>query len=195
MTVLCKYPGCDMPKGKALGWCNAHYTRNAKGRDMAPPVRKHNATDEERFWSKVDKAGTCWIWTAALQNTGGYGVFRINSRNMVAHRVSYMWAHGPIPKGYEVDHTCFNRSCVKPDHLRLLTHQENGQNRAGANINSRSGVRGVYWSQNQWIARACIGPVTHEVGRFDNLADAEKAMIAWRHQHMPVSLRDRRKAA
>jgi hypothetical protein len=186
----CKQPGCVNPKGKALGWCNAHYTRNLRGQDMDKPVRKHGATDEERFWAKVDKTHDCWIWTAARNNTGGYGIFRIDSRNAVAHRVAYTWANGPVAPGYEVDHTCFNRSCVNPSHLRLLTHQENGQNRAGANANSKSGVRGVYWAQNQWIARACIGPETIEVGRFDDLADAERAITEWRRVNMPVSLQD-----
>lgn len=162
---------------------------------MDPPIRKHNATDEERFWPKVDKSNDCWIWNGARIKSGGYGVFRINGRNMVAHRVSYIWAHGHIPKGYEVDHMCFNRSCVNPAHLRLLTHQENGQNRAGPNINSKSGVRGVYRAQGQWLARACVGPDTIEVGRFDDLAEAERAMKEWRRQHMPVSLRDGDRAA
>lgn len=195
MSARCTYPGCDIAEVKARGWCNAHYARYLKGVDMSKPVRRKGATDEERFWAKVDKSGDCWLWTGAIIGSGGYGVFRINGRNMVAHRVAYMWAHGPIPKGYEVDHTCFNRSCVKAAHLRLLTHQENGQNRAGANVNSKSGVRGVYWAQGQWLARACIGPVTHEIGRFDDIAEAEKAMVEWRRKNMPVSLRDRKKVA
>ncbi|MFJ4166317.1 HNH endonuclease signature motif containing protein [Microbacterium sp. NPDC089698] len=123
-------------------------------------------------------------------NTGGYGIFRIGRRATVAHRISFMWANGHIPHGYEVDHMCFNRACVNPAHLRLLTHQENGQNRAGANANSTSGVRGVHWSQGQWIARVCVGPKTVEVGRFADLSEAERAMTEWRRQNMPASLRD-----
>lgn len=86
----------------------------------------------------------------------------------------------------------FERGCVNPEHLRLLTHRENGQNRAGANLNSKSGVRGVYRAQGQWIARACLGPRTVEVGRFGDLGEAERAMTEWRRENMPASLRDRR---
>lgn len=195
MTALCKYPGCHMPKGRAFGWCNAHYSRNLKGRDMDPPIRKHNATDEERFWSKVDKEGDCWLWTGALQNTGGYGVFRINGRNMVAHRVSYMWSHGEIADGYEVDHMCFTKACVNPAHLRLLNHIENGQNRTSANANSKSGVRGVYMVNGRWLARAMINRVVYRIGLFDDLGDADKAITEWRREHMPASLQDQRVSA
>lgn len=162
---------------------------------MDAPIRPSYETDEERFWSKVDKSGDCWIWTAATV-ANGYGIFRIRPGNRVAHRVSYEWKNGPIPTGYEVDHMCFNRACVRPSHLRLLTHTENGQNRASANKNSKSGIRGVYQLNNgKWIARACRGDETVEIGRFLNIEDAEKAAVEWRRQNMPVSLNDNRKAA
>lgn len=195
MDGECKHPGCTISKIKALGYCNAHYLRNMRGLDMDKPVRNFGASDSERFWSKVNRAGECWVWTGARNNTGGYGIFRIGGRNAVAHRVAYTWANGPIPEGYEVDHMCFNRGCVNPEHLRLLTHQQNGQNRAGANVNSKSGVRGVYWTQDQWIARVCVGPETFEVGRFSELAEAERAVTEWRRLHMPVSLQDTRRAS
>lgn len=193
MDDHCRIAGCTMPKGKAHGICNAHYLRRMRGQDMTKPIRDVNATDEERFWSKVDKSGDCWVWTAAANN--GYGIFRINGRNSVAHRVSYTWANGPIPDGYEVDHMCFNRSCVNPSYLRLLNHIENGQNRTSANSNSKSGVRGVYWAQGQWLARAVINRVTYEVGRFSDLKEAERAITAWRRKHMPASLKDQKRSA
>lgn len=190
----CKQDGCAQPKGRALGYCNAHYLRQMRGRDMTKPVRDANASDSDRFWAKVDKSSDCWMWTAATIE-GGYGVFRINGGNVVAHRVSYMWSNGPIPRGYEVDHMCFNRSCVNPSHLRLLSHSLNGQNRVGANANSRSGVRGVYRAQGQWIARGMIDRIAYEVGRFADLAEAEKAVSEWRREHMPASIQDQRRVA
>lgn len=195
MMGTCKHPGCDGPKGKALGYCNAHYIRHSRGRDMDPPVRKSRATDAERFWEKVNKTAGCWEWSAA--RTTGYGVFRIDGRNTLAHRVSFAWANGPIPDGAEVDHMCFNRACVNPEHLRLLSHAENGQNRASANVNSKTGVRGVYWvgDRNGWIARASIGDVTHEIGVFSTIEEAARAATEWRRIHMPASIRDQRKAS
>ena len=43
----------------------------------------------ERFWSKADRSGgpeACWPWMAA-RNEHGYGVMRIEGRNVRAHRV------------------------------------------------------------------------------------------------------------
>lgn len=161
---------------------------------MDAPFRPSYRTDEERFWSKVDKTGDCWVWTGAL--TRGYGVFRIRPGNSVAHRVSYQWENGPIPDGYEVDHMCFNRACVRPSHLRLLTHVENGQNRTSANKNSKSGIRGVYQLANgTWKARANLGEMTIDIGSFATAEAAKKASIEWRRQNMPASLNDLREVA
>lgn len=192
MDEQCIHSGCEMPKGRAFGLCNAHYSRMRRGKPMDAPIRDVNATDSERFWSKVDMSGDCWVWTGARVN--GYGVFRIGGRTQVAHRVAYRWNKGDIPPRAEVDHTCFNHSCVNPSHLRLLSHTQNGQNRASANRNSKSGVRGVYWAQGRWMARAVINRVTHEVGRFDDLEEAAKAISEWRSEHMPASINDQRKA-
>lgn len=195
MDATCKHPGCGMPKGKALGYCNAHYLRQMRGQDMDKPVRKHGASDAERFWAKVDKSGACWLWTGATAR--GYGIFRINGGNQVAHRVSYRWATGPIPAGSEVDHMCFNRGCVNPKHLRILSHSLNGQNRASANSNSKSGVRGVYWLDDRkgWMARAMLNRTSHEIGLFPTLEEAAQAVSEWRRIHMPASIHDQRKTA
>ncbi|QIS38651.1 HNH endonuclease [Clavibacter capsici] len=161
---------------------------------MDPPVRKHNATPAERFWAKVQKTEACWIWRGATTN--GYGIFRNESSNEVAHRVAYGWVYGPIPDGAEVDHMCFNRGCVNPAHLRLLTHSLNGQNRAAANSNSKSGVRGVYWVEDRhgWMAAATLNRIIYRLGPFSTIREADEAISAWRRDHMPASINDRRRA-
>lgn len=111
-------------------------------------------TLEDRFWSKVDKSGDCWEWTGAKQ-ARGYGRIRDGrpgrTRNPLAHRLSYEMHYGMPTDGLDVDHICHNRSCVRPDHLRAVTHKINSENRAAANINNKSsGVRGVHKARNAW---------------------------------------------
>ena len=81
----------------------------------------------ERFWAKVEKTDTCWIWIAALGGGHGYGMIRSpeGRKMLLAHRVAYELLVGPIPPGLELDHLCRNRRCVNPEHLEPVTHREN----------------------------------------------------------------------
>lgn len=79
---------------------------------------------QEMFYAKVDKTNTCWMWVGRV-NAWGYGNCSFKGRNWLAHRLSYTWEKGEIPKGLELDHLCRNTFCVKPSHLEAVTHHEN----------------------------------------------------------------------
>ena len=80
--------------------------------------------DETRFWIKVNKTDTCWLWTASVLSCG-YGSFHLNSHRYPAHRLAYMFTYGDIPAGMFVCHACDVRNCVRPEHLWLGTQKDN----------------------------------------------------------------------
>ena len=66
----------------------------------------------------------CWEWIGA-RNDAGYGQFWLHGKMIGAHRFMYEQMHGPIPGGLVIDHLCRNPSCVRPDHLEVVTMREN----------------------------------------------------------------------
>ncbi len=83
-------------------------------------------TNEERFWSKVDRRGRydCWPWLATI-TPQGYGSFAMDGRSHPSHRVAYELLRGPIPDGLVIDHLCRVRHCVNPAHMEPVTNAEN----------------------------------------------------------------------
>jgi hypothetical protein len=80
-----------------------------------------------RFWIKVKKAGPddCWLWTGTKGR--GYGQINFGPRGLggiSAHRLSWMFFNGPITEEV-IMHTCNNKLCVNPKHLKAGTQSEN----------------------------------------------------------------------
>jgi hypothetical protein len=85
-------------------------------------------TIEERFWSKVVKTDSCWLWNGA-KSAKGYGVFEVYGHTERAHRVSYRMAHGPVKSNMLICHKCNNPGCVNPNHLYMGTNGDNMRDR------------------------------------------------------------------
>lgn len=128
----------------------------------------------DRFWSKVNKTDSCWIWTATLYDSG-YGRFRYNNKWNKAHRIAYNFLVGEIPEGLELDHLCRVRCCVNPDHLEPVTHREN-MVRGANTLNKKSTLPvGVEKCWSRYRARKRFNGVNIHIGTFDTPEDASIA--------------------
>lgn len=118
---------------------------------------------QDRFWSKVDKTDTCWLWTRA-KNNRGYGLFRIGSRPgklYLVHRLAYEWLVGPIPDGMTIDHVwkkgCRSSLCVNPEHLEAVSKSENNHRKKDKSVTCSGGhiYDWIYIRSNGWRERRC----------------------------------------
>jgi hypothetical protein len=66
----------------------------------------------------------CLIWTGGcLPN--GYPSISVADKTELPHRIVCEAFNGVIPAGYQVDHVCRVRRCLRPSHLEAVTPAEN----------------------------------------------------------------------
>lgn len=128
----CSLDGCDR-KHYGNGYCERHWIRwkNHGDPHYVTPRSEYRPRPQtpvfERIEGKYVVSEGCWEWTGA-KTSDGYGIIGEggkHSGNLYAHRVAWEKWRGPIPEGAEVDHLCYNTSCINPDHLEPVTPRVN----------------------------------------------------------------------
>jgi transcriptional regulator with XRE-family HTH domain len=80
----------------------------------------------------VDPAAGCWNWTGKREQNG----YAMHGGKRAA-RLGWEARHGPIPAGLLLRHLCHNRRCIRPAHLAIGTHTDNGRDMRLAGRGSR----------------------------------------------------------
>lgn len=105
----------------------------------------------ERFWNKVEKTATCWLWTAGTTRNG-YAMFHLDRssqrRTVYAHKFAYEALVALVPAGLDLDHLCRTRRCVNPLHLEPVTRAEN----VARGMEARNGDRDLCPQGHQYDA-------------------------------------------
>jgi len=76
----------------------------------------------------------------------------------------------------QADHINHDTLDNRDSNLRIATRSENQHNR-GANRNSSSGIKGVYWMKNdrKWVAQIRLNGKSKYLGSYDDPKSAQKA--------------------
>ena len=115
------FPFVAYPSSVALG----------RGRFCSKDCQKQWQTIplEERFQRYIGSTNEkgCVLWTGTT-NDDGYGIIGAGTQcggNLLAHRVAWEIANGPIPDNMKILHRCDNPPCVFIGHLFLGTPGDN----------------------------------------------------------------------
>jgi len=183
MEKTCQFTDCGS-KHYARGWCSSHYQQWRTGM----PIKAIKATgprntvykgikrnDPNKFWLLTESQGECVVWLGR-RYPNGYGEFVQHRKSHLAHRYSYTEKFGEIPEGMLVDHTCHNKACVNPEHLRLASVKQNQENMSGLRSNNTSGYRGVSKMGRKWRATMTHAGQFMHLGSFDTPEEAAEVV-------------------
>lgn len=124
-----------------------------------------------RFWAKVKKTRTCWLWQGVV-GKDGYGHFHVPGGQHAAgaHRVSFWLKHGYWAKN-DVLHKpkCNTRTCVRPSHLYEGDDFDNCRDKriAGTLFRPPRGernVRAVLTNKQAYAIRSALKTGKHGTG-------------------------------
>lgn len=73
---------------------------------------------------KITEKG-CWEYQG-WKSTLGYAEAELGGKRYMVHRFMYeALTAAPVPEGFDICHSCHNRACLNPYHIRSDTHQAN----------------------------------------------------------------------
>lgn len=148
----------------------------------------------QKFIQDVLKSETdrCILWPFS-KKPSGYGRFDVEGIKTTAHRYVCIQAHGtPEGDANEAAHSCGNRECVNPRHLRWATREENLSDRR------HHGTHGFVLDEKQVLVILRDPRTQQEIADDFGIARATVGDIKtgrkWKHLHALVTVPPNNKA-
>lgn len=162
---MCGVPDCGK-KHYAKGCCRKHWERQHDHGSTDLPLRKWQ---KELAWLELHRGfdgDDCLIWPYNRYRHG-YAAGRRGGTHTTAHRLMCELAHGPAPSPqHDAAHSCHNRGCVNPRHLRWATKIENQHDR----IENDTHIRGRK-NPNAKLSEADVLAIRSSIDTTRSLAD------------------------
>ena len=74
----------------------------------------------------IDPVSQCWVWPKN-KDRDGYGRVCHKGKEQFVHRLSYSFWVGDLKSDRVIMHTCDNRACYNPQHLKQGTVSDNNK--------------------------------------------------------------------
>lgn len=133
---------------------------------------------------KVNQFPNRWSPQWSNKINSFYAFSTLNHKRIFLHRFIL-----DFPQGKFVDHINHDTLNNTRTNLRIVSCAENLQNKKGAQVDSKSGIRGVSFCEKskKWRADVTVKRKTFYLGLFKDLKEAERAVIEARKKYMPYS--------
>lgn len=175
---ICAVEGCA-ERAQVNSMCRIHNGRNSRHGD--PSVLARHRDHAEAFQAYVDTSGDCHLWNGPAR--GPYGVIRVNGEYQAAHRYAWERVNGPIPEGMEINHRCWVKKCVNPDHLETVTPAQNTSYQSGPRRDNKStGIRNVYPNRDGFMVQITKNRQYHYCGTYPTIEEAAAVAKATRKE-------------
>lgn len=157
------------------------------------PIPSFTEAEKRRFWSRVEKTDSCWIWLGCKRGRMRYGCFRVGGIQFSAHVVAFVLACGRMVRpGLCLDHLCSTPSCCNPAHLEEVTVGENtlrGMGLAARNRRKTHCKHGHKFTPDNTLSRLVRGRPARECLACKRAKNAGQALAKTRSRHL-TSLRE-----
>ena len=155
-------------------------------------LKKYLSYDKETghfTWIKVASNMVKVGSRAGFLDARGYWTINVLKERSTGHRVAWIYEHGSIPEGMQIDHINGNRSDNRLVNLRVVTRSENQQNRRSANKGTKTGFLGVHKHFDKFRSKIYANGKAKHLGLFDTAELAYNAYVsAKRKLHLTCTI-------